>query len=130
MSRVECTVENYEIPTEDDADRIYVQAQWIPFFDTVHILGRVGYDLESESADFHFVWNEGPRTLTVHPPYRWLDGSGYDAYTERFAYYTEKHIGNMPYYRFPRTKEGTTLIEILEVLFRERGGLPRRILLL
>jgi hypothetical protein len=124
-------VENYEINAGVDADRVFVQAQWIPFFDSVHILGRVGYDLVSESADFHFVWHEGSRALMVHPPYRWLQhDSEYEAHQDKFAYLNEEDIGNVPYYRFPRTKDGTTLIEILEVLFARRGGLPKRIVLL
>jgi hypothetical protein len=99
----------------------------------VRVLGRVGYDLDSESADFHFTWNEGENMIIVHSPYRWLAFEAEAAaHRERFECISEEaqqrlHTGAVPYYRFPHTKDGTTLIEILEVLFE---GLPQRIVLL
>ncbi len=132
MNRVvECRVEEFALEGGIDADCVHVHAQWVPVLDTVHVLGRVGYDLASESADFHFEWHEGPRVLMVHPPFRWLKyDTEYEIYGDRFAYINEQDIGRVPYYRFPRSKDGTTLIEILEVLFANRGGIPRRIVLL
>jgi hypothetical protein len=128
---IQCNVQRFALEGGIDADTVYVQVQWVPFFDTMHVLGRVGYDLVSESADFHFEWHAGPRVLMVHPPYRWLKyDTEYEIYGDRFAYINEQDIGRVPYYRFPRSKDGTTLIEILEVLFASRGGLPQRIVLL
>jgi hypothetical protein len=131
MTSVECRVEQFVLEGGIDADRVHVHAQWVPVLDSMHVLGRVGYDLVSESADFHFEWHENSRVLMVHPPYRWLKyDTEYEAYGDRFAYMHEEHIGGVPYYRFPRSKDGTTLIEILEVLFAGKGGIPQRIVLL
>lgn len=134
VQQMACTVERGEIPGGPEAYPVYVQAHWMPFFDCFHILGRAGYDLESESADFHFAWYEETRTLLVYHPYRWIVYEPeYMLHRGRFEYIREEDAmrqNAVPYYRFPHTKDGTTLLEILGVLFQARGGLPQRIVLL
>jgi hypothetical protein len=131
---ITCTVERGQ--RAGDAGIVHIQVQWVPFFDEVRVLGRVGYDLDSESADFHFAWNAGSEMLIVYPPYRWLmKEEEAIAYRNSFECVNEAsqqqlYGGAVPYYRFPHTKDGTTLIEILEVLFEGHGGVPQRIVLL
>jgi hypothetical protein len=134
LRSIECTVERGRVlNAQEETYPVHIQAQWIPFFDEFHVLGRVGYDLESESADFHFTWHPFERILRVHPPYRWVESSE-ETYRELFVYQAgaDQHRSSnaMPYYRYPRTKDGVTLVEILETLFERRGISPRQIVLL
>lgn len=124
-----CSVERGVVQNKaDNSQRAHMQVQWVPFLNEMHVLGRVGYDLASESADFHFVWHDTDRTLFVRQPYRWLVcEEEYEEHKERFVCVEIDHVGAVPYYRYPHTKDGTTLIEILKVLFRE---MPCRIMLL
>lgn len=131
IQTIQCDVRRGFLEGGVDCGGVHIQTCWVPFFDGVEVLGRVGYDLDTESADFHLTWHAASQMVVVHSPYRWLECEEQAlAYRERMECRREEdrqrlYTGAVPYYRFPHTKDGTTLIEILEVLF---GGVQRVVL--
>ena len=98
---------------------LFYWANFIPHFEnkTVKIFGECGFDTVYEKKEFIFNYNTETDTLKVDQPYRITTCSEelYNRYSKNI-YYNDKIVegARLPWIRFPRTKDGVMLPELIE----------------
>ena len=109
---------------------LYYWANFIPQFEnkTVKIIGECGFDTVYEKKEFIFNYNTETDTLKVDQPYRITTCSEelYIRY-EKNIYYNDNNTlegPRLPWIRFPRTKDGVMLPELIEKIM---GRIPNKI---
>lgn len=98
---------------------LFYWANFIPHFEnkTVKIFGECGFDTVYEKKEFIFNYYTDTDTVIVHQPYRITTCSDelYNRYKKNI-YYNDNIIegARLPWIRFPRTKDGVMLPELIE----------------
>lgn len=98
---------------------LFYWANFIPHYEnqTVKIFGECGFDTVYEKKEFIFNYHTDTDTIIVHQPYRITTCSDelYNRYSKHI-YYNDKIVegSRLPWIRFPRTKDGVMLPELIE----------------
>ena len=110
---------------------LYYLADFIPDIEnkTVKIIGECGFnDVLYERKDFIFNYDTETDTIKVDQPYRITTCSDelYNRYSKHI-YYNDKIVegARLPWIRFPRTKDGVMLPELIEKIM---GRIPNKII--
>ena len=109
---------------------LFYWANFIPHFEdkTVKIIGECGFDTVYEKKEFIFNYYTDTDTVIVHQPYRITTCSDelYNRYSKHI-YYNDKTVegARLPWIRFPRTKDGVILPELIEKIMER---IPNKII--
>jgi len=110
---------------------LYYWANFIPHFEnkTVKIFGECGFDTVYEKKEFIFNYDVETDTIIVHQPYRITTCSDelYNRYSKHIYYNDNNTVegSRLPWIRFPRTKDGVMLPELIEKIM---GKIPSKII--
>ena len=121
--------EDNDLGTEYD---LFYWANFVPHYvaGEFFIIGECGFDKECEKSKFFFEYHEDTDTVTVKD-YRitTCNPEEYTRYDLHIKYKTPRQddILVIPWKRFPRTKDGVSLPQLIERIF---GRIPKIILFL
>lgn len=109
---------------------LFYWANFIPHFsndNNIKIIGECGFDTECEKSSFTFNYNVEEDSVSVFQPYRIAickeeiyDKYAKNIYYNEYAkhnYSKEKEEKCLPWIRFPRTKDGVFITELIENIF-------------
>jgi hypothetical protein len=109
---------------------LFYWANFIPHFNgyEIKIIGECGFDTIYEKKEFIFNYHTETDTIIVHQPYRITTCSDelFNRY-EKNIYYNDNTVegARLPWIRFPRTKDGVMLPELIEKIM---GKIPNKII--
>ena len=109
---------------------LFYWANFIPHFEnkTVKIIGECGFDTVYEKREFIFNYDTETDIVIVHQPYRITTCSKelYNRYSKHIYYNDNNTVegARLPWIRFPRTKDGVMLPELIEKIL---GRIPNKI---
>jgi hypothetical protein len=110
---------------------LFYWANFIPHFNgyEIKIIGECGFDTVYEKKEFIFNYHTETDTIIVHQPYRITTCSEelYNRYSNNIYYNDNNTIegSRLPWIRFPRTKDGVMLPELIEKIL---GKIPNKII--
>ena len=110
---------------------LFYWANFVPHFYTGHflIIGECGFDLTCEKSNFSFDYAEETDTVTIRE-YRLTvcEPEMYARYDMHIKYGTQRkdEIIVIPWKRFPRTKDGVSIPQLIERIF---GRIPNMLFL-
>jgi hypothetical protein len=117
---------------------LFYWANFIPHFsndNNIRIIGECGFDTECEKSSFTFNYNIEEDSVSVFEPYRIAickeeiyDKYAKNIYYNEYAkhnYSKEKEEKCLPWIRFPRTKDGVFITELIENIFNR---IPNKII--
>jgi hypothetical protein len=110
---------------------LFYWANFIPHFNgyEIKIIGECGFDTVYEKKEFIFNYHTETDTIIVHQPYRITTCSEelYNRYSKNIYYNDNNTIegSRLPWIRFPRTKDGVMLPELIEKIM---GKIPNKII--
>lgn len=121
------SVDNELFPEYD----LFYWANFIPHFNNkkIKIIGECGFDTIYEKTEFEYNYDIETDTLTIPQPYRITLCSEqiYNRYANHIFYNDNNTLEEnwLPWIRFPRTKDGILLPELIENIF---GKIPNKII--
>ena len=112
-----------------DEYNLFYWANFIPHFNnkTIIIMGECGFDTEAEKTNFEFEYNIESDTIKMYQSYRKCIcmEETFDAYSKhlRFNKHQTLEPQVLPWFRFPRTKDGILIPVLIEAIL---GKIPRK----
>jgi hypothetical protein len=112
-----------------DEYNLFYWANFIPHFNnkTIIIIGECGFDTEAEKTPFEFEYNIEYDTIKMYQSYKKCIcmEETFDIYSKQLRFNKHKTLEPqvLPFFRFPRTKDGILIPVLIEAIL---GKIPRK----
>ncbi len=113
--------------TCSDGYDLFYKATLVPMISVnnneYYVLIETGFDIYYEQKTFTCIYDSNRKTVTVQEQYRSVyDPESYEKYKSRIYYMNREMVKNgkdgVPYIRFPRTKDGVTIPQLIDAIFQ------------